>query len=113
MPGNPLSDPKWATDLADAVERFVSGVRGKTTRPLFLVYRAVMFGVVALIGGTVALIVLIIALTRALEAIFDIFVSHSDAIWMSYVFLGLVLMIVGLITMKRRFPSEELMEAGL
>ena len=34
MPGNPLTDPNWAPDLADTVERVVGTVREGATTPV-------------------------------------------------------------------------------
>ena len=31
MPGNPLTDPNWAPDLADRIASFVGSIRDKTT----------------------------------------------------------------------------------
>ena len=34
MPGNPFTDPNWAAELADTVERVVGTVRDKATTPV-------------------------------------------------------------------------------
>ena len=39
MPANPLTDPNWAADLADTVERVVGTVREKATTPVVHVTR--------------------------------------------------------------------------
>ena len=45
MPGNPLTDPNWAPDLADTVERVVGKVRSTATDNAVKASRAVVFGV--------------------------------------------------------------------
>ena len=45
MPGNPFTDPNWAPDLADTVERTVGKVRTLTTDNAVKVSRALVFGV--------------------------------------------------------------------
>ena len=110
MPGNPTTDPKWAAELADTIERTVGTVRHKTTRPLLLVYRGVIFGIVAVFGAMVALVALIIALVRAFQAFLELFVDHADAVWISYLIVGVIFTVAGLIVMKNRFPTEANMD---
>jgi hypothetical protein len=113
MPGNPLTDPNWAAELADTIERTVATVRQRTTRPLLLAYRGVIFGVVAAIGAGVAVVLLIIALVRALQALLDLAFDHHDSVWISYLLVGAVFSVAGLIVMKKRFPVEEALEQTL
>ena len=54
MPGNPFTDPNWAPDLADTVERVVGKVRTVATDNAVKASRAVVFGVLALISLVVA-----------------------------------------------------------
>ena len=63
MPGNPFTDPNWAADIADTIERVVGTVRDRTTKPLVTASRAVVFGLLAAILGVVAVILLIIVAT--------------------------------------------------
>ena len=44
MAGNPLTDPNWAADLADTVERVVGTVRERATTPVVHVTRGIVFG---------------------------------------------------------------------
>jgi hypothetical protein len=113
MPSNPLTDPNWAANLADTIERNVATIRNKTTRPLLLAYRGVIFGIVAVFGAAIALILLLIALIRALQALLDLAFDHATAVWLSYLLVGVVFTIVGLIVMKKRFPVDEALEQTL
>jgi LPXTG-motif cell wall-anchored protein len=106
MPGNPLTDPQWAPNLADTIERVVGNIRDKTTKPLLVAYRAVVFGLIAAFGGVVALVLLLIALSRALQALIGLGVDHHNAVWISYLGLGALFSLGGLFAMKRRFPAE-------
>jgi len=110
MPGNPLTNPNWAAELADTIERTVTTVRNKTTRPLLIAYRGVIFGVVAAWGGAIAAVLLLIALVRGLQAFLDIFFEHTTSVWLSYLIVGAVFAIVGMVVMKRRFPVDETLE---
>ncbi|MEO7398698.1 MAG: hypothetical protein ABIW84_09060 [Ilumatobacteraceae bacterium] len=104
MPGNPLSDPNWAPNLADTIERLVTKVRDKTTKPLLIAYRGVVFGLVAVFGATFALVLAIIIGVRGIQALIDISASHEDSVWISYFVIGGLFSLVGLIIMKKRFP---------
>ena len=53
MAGNPLTDPNWAADLADTVERVVGTVRDRATKPAVHVTRGIVFGLLAAFLGVV------------------------------------------------------------
>jgi hypothetical protein len=107
MPGNPLSDPNWAPKLADTVERVVGQVRDKTTKPLLVAYRGVVFGLVAVFTAVFALVLTLVVGIRGLQALIEIFTSHADAVWIGYLVIGAVFAVVGLVVMKKRFPQED------
>jgi hypothetical protein len=107
MPGNPLTDPDWAPKLADTIERIVTSVRDKTTGRLLTAYRGVVFGLIAAFGGAIALVMLIIGLFRGLQALLDIGLDHHDSVWLSYLIVGALFTLAGLILMKKRFPAAE------
>ena len=102
MPGNPLTDPNWANDLANTVERVVSTVRDKTTNNVVLVARGVVFGLLAAILGVTALVLLLLALTRGLQALLDIAVTWERAVYLSYLILGGICCIIALFLMRKR-----------
>ena len=60
MPGNPFTDPNWAADLADTVERVVATVRDKTTKPLVTVTRGLVYGLLDAILGVATIVLLIL-----------------------------------------------------
>ena len=60
MPGNPLTDPNWAKDLADTVDRYVGKVRTTVTDRAVTAVRAVVFGIVILIAAPVTFALLLI-----------------------------------------------------
>ncbi|MCX6540059.1 MAG: hypothetical protein NTX77_00460 [Actinobacteria bacterium] len=107
MPGNPLTDPNWASSLADNIERVVVTVRDKTTKPLLVMYRGAVFGVIGVCGGIAALVLFTAFLTRGLQSILEWPLTHSDAVWVSYLGLGVVFGVAGLILMRKRLDSTE------
>jgi hypothetical protein len=64
MPDEPTRD--WATQLTDQIERVVSTVRDRTTRPAITVVRGLVFGVIALAGAVTALVLVSVVIIRAL-----------------------------------------------
>lgn len=105
MPGNPFTDPNWAADLADTVERVVGNVRDKTTKPLVTAARGIVYGLIAGILALVAVTLLLIMLMRALEALFDIGFSRDRSVYLSYFAVGGILCLGGLLMMKKRSSS--------
>jgi hypothetical protein len=106
MPGNPLTDPNWATDLANTVERVVSTVRDKTTNNIVLVARGVVFGLLAAILGLTALVLLLVALTRGLQALLDLAVTWERAVYLSYLIVGGICCLIGLFLMRKRHSGD-------
>ena len=102
MPGNPLTDPNWAPDLADTVERVVGTVREKTTDNVVKVARAIVFGLLGAVLGIAALILLVIILTRALQALLDFAVTPARAVYISYFIVGGICCLLGVFLMKKR-----------
>ena len=102
MPGNPLTDPNWAPDLADTVERVVTTVRDKTTNNIVLAARGVVFGLLASILGFTALVLLLLAASRGLQALLDIWFPHERSVYLSYLILGGICCLGGLFLMRKR-----------
>ena len=106
MPSNPLSDPNWAPQLADTIERVVGQVRDKTTKPIIMVARGLVFGLLGAIVGLLALVLLLIGVLRALQAVIEWPFSHPTAVWVSYVLLGGLFCLAGAFCMAKRNPRE-------
>lgn len=106
MPGNPLTDQNWASDLADTVERLVATVRDKTTDNVVLVTRAIVFGLLGAILGLTALVLALIVLTRGLQSLLELAVEWPRAVYISYFILGGICCAVGAFMMRKRRPSD-------
>jgi hypothetical protein len=108
MPGTPWSDPSWAPKAADLVVNIVDEVRRRTTRPLILLARGLVFGLVAGIAGIATAILLGVAAVRGVQAIIEWPLDHPRAVWVSYLLIGAVLLAVGAVLMvKRHSPENE------
>jgi hypothetical protein len=104
MAGNPLTDPKWATEFADTVERVVGQVRQRTTDKIILLARALVYGLIAGILGVIVLILAVIGALRGLQALLELAMPWSRAVWVSYLLLGGILLLLGLLLMRKRRP---------
>jgi hypothetical protein len=106
MPGNPLTDPHWAADLADTVERVVGTVRDKATTPAVHVTRGIVFGLLAAFLGFAALALLLIGVTRGLQALLDLAVSTERAVYLSYFLMGGILCLAGALLFRSRHSPD-------
>ncbi len=107
MPGNPFTDPNWAPDLADTVERVVGKVRVVATDNAVKASRAVVFGILGLIAVLVAvplIVILMVGLIR--ELIFGWSFSHQRAVYLSYLTFGALLVVIGFVLLKLRHKKE-------
>jgi hypothetical protein len=107
MPGNPLTDPNWAKDLADTIDRFVAKVRSMVTDRLVVAVRAVVFGLVIAIAAPATLILLIILATKLLQRLIAIATDHDSSVWISYAGIGVLLVLLGSLMMRKRYAGED------
>jgi hypothetical protein len=106
MSGLSFTDPGWAGKQADTIVRVIDQVRQRTTRPLVVVARGLVFGIIAAAGGLVALVLVLIAATRGLQAVIEWPFSHATAVWVSYLLIGGVLLIAGAVLMSKRQAAD-------
>lgn len=102
MPGNPLTDPNWATEVTEQITTLVGNVRDKTTDNAVKVVRAVVFAMLGVFLGLTVVLLLLIASTRGLQSLLDIWVSWDKAVWISYFVIGGIMTVGGLLLMARR-----------
>jgi hypothetical protein len=107
MPGNPFTDPNWAPDLADTIDRYVSKVRTTVTDRAVYAVRGVVFGLVIAIAAPVTFALLLILCTKLLQRIIGIGTDHDSSIWVSYMVIGGLLVLGGSMMMRKRFGSDE------
>ncbi len=97
---DPLPPPDWATRAADSIEKVVVTVRDRTTRPLLLAGRAVVFGVLIAIVGVSMVVLLSIAIVR-------IVVILTDRAWVADLILGALFVIAGFVLLALRKGAVE------
>jgi uncharacterized membrane protein YGL010W len=104
MPGNPLTDPNWARDLTDTIDRTIGKVRDTATSKAVRASRAIVFGVLAAILGLITCVLLLIVLTRGTQALLDLAVDRPVAVYLSYFIVGGILCLLGVLLMRKRRP---------
>ena len=107
MPGNPFTDPNWAKEITDFIDRWVVKVRTTVTDRVVFAVRAVVFGIVIAIAAPVTLILMVILSTKLLQRIVAIATDHDSSIWISYAIMGGLLVLAGSLMMRKRFVSED------
>jgi hypothetical protein len=86
----------WAAETADTIDRFVGAVRGKTTGPLERAARILVYGVLAAIVGTVALVLVLITVVRVVDVVLP------GEVWSAYLLLGGIFTGAGLFMWRKR-----------
>jgi hypothetical protein len=107
MPGNPLTDPSWPSELADTVERVVGQVRDRATKPAVHVTRGIVFGLLAGMLGVVAVTLLIVGATRALQVLLALGLPQGRAVYLSYLIVGGILCVVGALFLRKRHTTDQ------
>ena len=102
MPGNPLTDPNWATEVTEQITTLVGSVREKTADNVIKAVRGVVLAMIGLFLGIVAIILLLVIATRALQSLLDIWLEWDKSVWASYFIVGGILTLGGLFLMSRR-----------
>lgn len=96
----------WTVQAADTIERVVGGVRDKTAVPLTTVARAVVFGLLAAVMGTTALIFVAIGLVRFVD------VYLPGEVWGAYLLVGGIFTVAGALTLRKATAAKTARENG-
>lgn len=102
MAGNPLTDPNWASDVTDTIVSTVDKVRERTTTPIVMIARGLVFGLLSLFLGLFILAVLLIGGTRAVISILEAPFDHDTAVWIAYYVIGGLFLAAGSVCMIKR-----------
>jgi hypothetical protein len=92
---DPTTDGDWAARTAESIERVVLTVRDRTTRPILLAGRAVVFGLLAGLLAIAAIVLLSILLVRILTDL-------TGKAWLAELILGLIFSTVGIVLLMMR-----------
>lgn len=91
----------WPAQAADTIERVVQTVRDKTTGPAITAARWLVAGLILLVAGTMALILLVVMVVRLLDAYLPDSVFGEDHVWAAHALVGLPLFVGGLVLLRK------------
>ena len=90
----------WPARAADTIERVVTTVRDRTTRPILIAGRGLVYGIIAAVLGVAALVLLAITLIRILTI-------ATGEVWIADMIVGGVFSLAGTLLLIRRKPAVE------
>jgi hypothetical protein len=106
---NPFTDPDWAKNTVASIDKWVGFVRDRTTRPVITVVRGIVYGFLVATGVVIMVVLFAIGATRALQAALDTAFSRTTAVWSSYLILGSLFFLIGLLVARKQHrKSDEL-----
>ena len=106
MAGNPLTDPHWATEFTQTIVEGIDKVRNRTTKPIVMIARGLVFGLLIAFLGVMALVLLLVGLSRGLINLLEWPFDHDSAVWISHLIVGSLLVLLGAILMIKRQRKE-------
>ncbi len=106
MAGNPLTDPNWATEFTQTIVESIDKVRNRTTKPIVMIARGLVFGLLIAFLGVMALVLLLVGFSRGLINLLEWPFDHDSAVWMSHLIVGSLLVLLGAILMIKRQRKE-------
>jgi hypothetical protein len=89
----------WAAQTADSIDRLVGTVRSKTSQPVERLTRIVVYGVLCVLLGATALVMLVIAAVRALDELIP------GEVWPAHLIVGGIFVVGGLLVWRKRTAS--------
>jgi hypothetical protein len=107
-PGPGDGGDDWPAQAADTIVRVVGTVRDKTTGPALTVARGLVYGLLALVLGSTALVLLAIGSVRLIDAYLPDAVFGETHTWAAHLLVGLAFTGAGgvLWSMRRPRPAE-------
>ena len=108
MAGNPISDPEFPKKTVDFIDRVVGAIRDRTTKPVVTVTRGIVFGSMVAVVAVSLVVLLLIAVMRGSQELFELVLSERRAVWASYFVVGGSFILIGALLMRSRHsPTDE------
>lgn len=89
-------DRDWAAETTDSITTAVASVRAKTADPLERVARILVYGLLGVVVGLAALVLVAIAAVRALD------VAIPGEVWSAHLVVGGIFVLGGLFLWRKR-----------
>ncbi|MDA8147702.1 MAG: hypothetical protein M0Z93_02850 [Actinomycetota bacterium] len=101
-PGSPDAGGDWPARAADLVDTVAALVRDRAIRPVVLVARALVFGLLVVVASTVTAVLLAIAAVRLLTVY-----AFDGRVWAADFLIGAVFVGGGLVAWSRRGAPKD------
>jgi len=98
---NVSPDRDWPAEIADTAVRLIDQVRHKTTQPAITAARGVVFGLLALAVGSLAFFLFMVGLIRLVNNYLP------GKVWATYLLLGTVFTLGGIVLFSMRKPRPQ------
>lgn len=106
MVTNPLSDPEFPRKTVDLIDRVVGAVRDRTTKPIVALTRGIVFGSLIAVVSIALVTLLLIAIMRGAQELFELALSERRSVWASYFVVGGAFILVGALLMRARHSDR-------
>jgi hypothetical protein len=100
-PQAPARNEDWTVQAADRIEGLVNAVRDKTTVPLTLVARGVVYGLLAAFAGGAAMVLVAIAGVRLIDVL-----TGAGNVWIAHASIGMLFTLIGVFLWRKRLTPE-------
>ncbi len=94
-PQSSMVPAEWPKQAADTVVDTIAKVRDKTTKPAIVASRALVYGIIVAVVGSVALVLLLVGLIRVLNN------YVPGQIWTVYLGLSVLFTLTGVIFIRK------------
>ena len=101
----PARRDDWAAQAADTIDRVVTGLGDKTTRPLTVIAAAIVYGLVVAVSLTALVVLASVGIVRVLVNYLPID-PHERAVWISEAAVGGMFTLIGLFVWRTRRPKK-------
>jgi hypothetical protein len=112
VPSPAVDTSDWPAQAADTIERTVQSVRDKTTGPAITAARWAVAGLAAMLLGTAALILIVIALVRVLDVYLPDAVFGEQHVWAAHLILGAPLFLLGVLLLWKARHAKDADDAS-
>ena len=106
MARNPLTDPTWAENMTETIVSTVDKGRDRTTKPIIMIARGLVFGLLAAFLGLFVAVVGLVGAHRGLINFLEWPLDHDTAVWVAYLLLGGLLCLAGSVCMIKRQSQD-------
>lgn len=94
------STPDWPQQATETIVNLVDNVKHKTTEPATKVVRGIVYGIVIVLLGVPAVIMLLVGLVHLLNQISTDVLGLG--VWLVYLVLGVIFTLAGFVLWRKR-----------